>query len=137
PERVDPAPVRVSVDSRDVTSAFAVRPDGRYEGVITGLAVGANEVIATMRQGPTIHLTITNHPSGGPVFAGPQVQPWICRTVTGFPTPTDAQCNTTSTYSYVYMNTTTHTFQAYNPAAPPPPASIASTTPDQGGAAPY
>ena len=26
--------------------------------------------MATMRNGPTVHLTVTNHPSGGPVFAG-------------------------------------------------------------------
>ena len=93
PARVDPSTVRVSVDGRDVTSAFAVRPDGRYLGVVTGLTDGANDVMATMRNGPTVHLTVTSHPSGGPVFAGPQVQPWLCKTVSGFPAPTDAQCN--------------------------------------------
>jgi hypothetical protein len=137
PERVDPATVRVSVNGRDVTSAFAVRPNGRYEGVITGLAVGANDVMATMRQGPTVHLAITNHPSGGPVFAGPQVQPWICRTVAGFGAPTDAQCNTAPGFSFVYMDAATHTFQVYNPAAPPPAAAIASTTTDRGRTVPY
>src|SRR5204863_10214892 len=99
PGRVDPATVHVSLNGSDVTSDFAVRPNGQYEGLVTGLANGANDLMATMRLGPTVHLTITNHPSGGPIFAGPQVQPWICKTVTGFPTPTDAQCNTTSTYS--------------------------------------
>ena len=44
PGRVDPATVRVSVDGRDVTSAFAVRTNDRYEGLFTGLAVGANDV---------------------------------------------------------------------------------------------
>jgi hypothetical protein len=137
PERVDPATVRVSVNGKDVTSAFAVRPNGRYEGLVTGLAVGANDVMATMRQGPTVHLTITNHPIGGPVFAGPQVQPWICKTVPGFPAPTDAQCNTRSAFSFVYMNATTHTFLPYDPAAPPAAAAIASTTNDHGTTVPY
>ena len=93
PERVDPSTVRVSVDGRDVTSAFAVRPGGAYEGVVSGLANGANDLMATMRNGPSVHLTVTNHPSGGPVFAGPQVQPWICKTVATFPAPTNAQCD--------------------------------------------
>jgi hypothetical protein len=138
PERVDPATVRVSVDGRDVTSAFAVRPDGRYEGLITGLALGVNDVMATMRQGPTVHLTITNHPIGGPVFAGPQVQPWVCRNVAvGFGAPTDAQCNTAPAFSFVYMDAASHTFNPYNPAAPPPAAAIASTTTDQGRTVPY
>ena len=66
-----------------------MRPNGAYEGVVTGLANGANDLMASMKNGPTVHLTITNHPSGGPVFAGPQVQPWICETVAGFPVPTD------------------------------------------------
>jgi hypothetical protein len=137
PARVDPSTVRVSLNGSDVTSAFAVRPDGRYEGVVTGLAVGANDLMATMRLGPTVHLTITNHPSGGPIFAGPQVQPWICRTITGFGAPADAQCNTASSFSYQYMDAGTHTFKAYDPAAPPAPASIANTTTGQGRTVPY
>jgi Tannase-like family of unknown function (DUF6351) len=137
PARIDPDTVRVSVDGTDMTSAFAVRPNGRYEGVVTGLAVGPNDLMATMRQGPTVHLTITNHPSGGPIFAGPQVQPWICRTIAGFPAPTDPQCNAAPAFTYVYMNATTHTFQPYDPAVPPAPASIATTTTDHGATVPY
>jgi Tannase-like family of unknown function (DUF6351) len=137
PGRVDSGTVRVSLNGSDVTSAFAVRPEGRYEGLVTGLAVGENDLMATMRQGPTVHLTITNHPSGGPVFAGPQVQPWICKTVTGFPAPTDAQCNATPAYTYVYMDAVTHTFKPYDPAAPPPAAQVATTTTDRATAVPY
>jgi hypothetical protein len=143
PDRVDPASVHVRLNGSDVTSAFAVRPNGAYQGLVTGLVVGDNEIVATMQRGPAVHLTITNHPSGGPVFAGPQVQPWICRTIIatptdpGFPAPTDAQCNAPAAYSFVYMNAVTHTFQAYNPAAPPSAASIASTTTDQGFTVPY
>ena len=137
PARVDPATVRVSLDGTDVTSAFAVRPDGSYEGLVTGLAVGTNDLMATMRQGPTVHLTITNHPSGGPIFAGPQVQPWVCRTIAGFGAPADAQCNTAPAYSYVYRDAATQTFKAYDPAAPPPAAAIATTTTDRGTTVPY
>jgi hypothetical protein len=137
PARVSPSTVRVSVGGRDVTSAFSVRPDGGYLGVVTGLTDGANDVMATMRNGPTVHLTVTSHPSGGPVFAGPQVQPWLCTTVTGFPAPTDAQCNGPPAVSFVYMDATTHTFRTYDPANPPSPASIATATTDQGVTLPY
>jgi Tannase-like family of unknown function (DUF6351) len=137
PDRVDPATVRVSVNGQDVTSAFAVRPNGQYEGLVTGLAVGANDVMATMRQGPTVHLTITNHPSGGPVFAGPQVQPWLCRTIAGFPAPLDAQCNNMPAFTFVYMDVASRTFKTYDLANPPAASQIASTTTDQGRTVPY
>jgi hypothetical protein len=137
PARVDPSTVRVSLNGTDVTSAFAVRADGRYEGLVTGLTVGTNDLMAVMRLGPTLHLTITNYPSGGPIFAGPQVQPWVCRTVAGFGAPADAQCNTAPVFSFVYMDAVTHTFKVYDPAAPPPAAAIATTTTDQGTAVPY
>ncbi len=38
------------------------------------------------RTGATIELV--GHPNGGPVFSGPQLQPWICQ-----PTAIDTQCN--------------------------------------------
>src|SRR3954447_4142261 len=137
PGRVAPSTVRVLVDGRDVTSAFAVRPDGAFEGLVTGLADGANDLMATMRNGPTVHLTVTNHPNGGPIFAGAQVQPWLCKTVAGFPTATDAQCNGAAVVSYQYMDAASHTFKVYDPAAPPAAAQIASTTRDAGVTVPY
>jgi hypothetical protein len=137
PDRVDPATVQVSLNGADVTSEFAVRPNGEFEGVVTGLAVGVNDLMATMKKGPTVHIAITNHPSGGPVFAGPQVQPWVCETIAGFPVPVDAQCDGGPQFSFVYMNATTHAFTAYNPASPPASALIASTTTDQGVTVPY
>src|SRR3954451_13535928 len=137
PGRVAPSTVRVLVDGRDVTSAFAVRPDGTFEGLVTGLADGANDLMATMRNGPTVHLTVTNHPNGGPIFAGAQVQPWLCKTVAGFPTATDAQCNGAAVVSYQYMDAASHTFKVYDPAAPPAAAQIASTTTDAGVTVPY
>src|SRR4051812_38284486 len=103
PDRVAPSSVHVTLNGSDVTSAFAVRANGELQGLVTGLAVGDNELVATMAKGPATHITITNHPSGGPVFAGPQVQPWLCRTIAGFPAPSDPQCTTQAAYSYVYM----------------------------------
>src|SRR5438874_13474285 len=39
---VDPARIRMMLGGRDVTSLFALRPNGRYEGLLTGLALGHN-----------------------------------------------------------------------------------------------
>ena len=78
--------------------------------------------------GAGAQITINNHPSGGPVFSGPQLKPWICATkvsqsvtVVGNPgstpptatantkasglndDPSDAQCDTPPTYTYFYQ----------------------------------
>ena len=45
-----PASVRVDVDGTDVTSAFAMRPSGRYEGSLSGLKLGRNTLTVTRRQ---------------------------------------------------------------------------------------
>jgi Tannase-like family of unknown function (DUF6351) len=128
PARVDASTVRVTLNGTDVTSAFALRSDGRYTGLVTGLANGDNELIASMRNGPSVHLTVTNHPNGGPIFAGPQVQPWICKNASlGLAPPSDAQCDSPATVSYVYKEFPSGTFKPYDPSSPPPAASIATT----------
>ena len=137
PNKVAPSSVHVSLNGADITSAFAVRPNGNFEGLVTGLAVGDNDLAASAGTGPTSHLTITNHPSGGPVFAGPQVQPWVCEPVNGFPAATNAQCDGTPIFSFSYMDTSTHTFKPYNPASPPAAGLVATTTTDQGVTVPY
>ncbi len=92
-----------------------------------------------------------NYPIGGPIFAGPQVQPWVCNTQNppansgssptvvpvGLGPPTDAQCNTAPAISYVYKDATTGQFTAYDPANPPAYSMIATTTTDQGQTVPY
>jgi len=138
PKHGDLSSLRVRLNGDDVTSAFAVRSDGRYVGLVTGLVDGKNQLRATMKDESPSRITITSHPIGGPVFAGPQVQPWICKnTSNGLAAPSDAQCNSPTVFSFRYMNATTHTFQAYDPASPPPAASIATTTTDQGVTVPY
>jgi hypothetical protein len=132
--------VRVRLNGRDVTGQFAVRADGRYLGLLTGLRDGRNEVVATTgrirRQAARI--VLTNHPTGGPVFAGPQVQPWDCTLhsdVTGLGAPTDAQCDTPAVFRFAYMPTSHAGFRPYDPASPP--ADVASTTTDAGVTVPY
>ena len=135
PSNADPAKVRVDVDGRNVTSAFAVRSDGRFLGLVTALAVGDNVLTARGHAGGA-RITITNHPVGGPVFSGPQVQPWICATEeNGLGPARDAQCNTPATFELFYKSSVTGQFAAYDPNSPR--SDLAYTTTDQGHRVPY
>ena len=86
PPRVDPDDVTVSLGGTDITDAFAPEGDDRtLVGLVEGLEEGDNTL--TVRDGgrrdggvPTARLTLTNHPIGGPIFSGPQQQPFVCTT---------------------------------------------------------
>ncbi len=97
------------------------------EGIVTGLKVGR-----TVLRVKRTRLTVTNHPQGGPVFAGPQIQPWKCQDGA-----VDAQCNEPASFSYVYKSTDTTKkgLQPYDPDAPP--TDVASTTTDGGKTVPF
>ena len=130
PDGTDPAAVRVDVDGRDVTDRFAVRPDGRYLGLVTGLALGDNLLVARLADGSGAHLTITNHPRGGPVFSGPQIGPWTCAEGA-----LDSQCNRPPTYEYHYLPSGGGSLQPYDPDNPP--RDVAETTTDEGVTVPF
>ncbi len=60
--------------------------------MVTGLRLGANTLFVDSNgRGngrPTASVTLTNHPVTGPIFSGPQQQPFVCKTQTaglGFP----------------------------------------------------
>lgn len=127
---------RITLNGKDVTSEFA-RRRGRLVGLVEGLDVGRNELRALTSRGPGARITITNHRIGGPVFAGPQVQPWVCKTIPGFPAPQDAQCDALATTAFVYMDAGTHQFAPYDPSSPPPASQIATVTTDRGDTVPY
>src|SRR4029079_7321133 len=108
-------------------------------------------VVARFAGGATARITIRNHPIGGPIFSGKQIEPWGCNTQNpppnsgtsptvvpvGLGPPRDAQCNTPSATGYVYKSTSSGGFQAYDPDKPPADAEIARTTADQGKTVPY
>jgi hypothetical protein len=127
---VTPAGARVDVDGRDVTGDFAVRPGGRYMALLGGLKDGANVVTARASDGSAAQITITNHPNGGPVTAGPQIKPWKC-----FDMTVDAQCNRQPRYEYLYKSTQGGELRAYDPDDPP--SDVANTTTDQGRTVPF
>jgi hypothetical protein len=130
PSGVDPSSVKVDVGGRDVTSAFAVRSDGRFFGRVENLALGPNVLTAKLPNKHGARITITNHPSGGPVLSGPQIQPWTC-----FVGALDPQCNRPVKYEFFYQSTGGGGFQSYDPENPPD--DVATTTTDQGQTVPF
>jgi len=132
PAGVDVAALRFEVDGRDVASAFALRPNGRVMGLVTGLTEGRQTLTARLPDGGGASLLLTNHPNGGPVFAGEQVQPWPC--LAG---ATDAQCNRPVSYQLKYRSSRpgANTLADYDPANPP--LDVAMTTTDQGRTVPF
>ncbi|PYM17782.1 MAG: hypothetical protein DMD81_07880 [Candidatus Rokuibacteriota bacterium] len=133
-----PSAVQVDVDGRDVTRAFALRSNGRFMGIVEGLTVGANVLTARAKGAATARITLTNHSRSGPVFAGPQVQPWFCTTdANGLGPATDGACNAPTTYEFFYRSTdpTKTGFQSYDPSHPP--GDVATTVTDQGRVVPY
>ena len=122
--------VRVDVDGRDVTGAFAVRADGRYVGRVEGLREGRNVLRARVPGRRGARVEVLNHPDGGPVTAGPQIQPWKC-----YPGTVGPQCSSPPRYEHFYKPTDGGGLTAYDPDSPPD--DVATTTTDQGRKVPF
>jgi hypothetical protein len=123
---------KVIVGRRNVTKRFKVRSNKLFEGLVTGLKLGRNVVRATLRNGSGARITLVNHPNGGPLFSGPQIEPWVCQ-----PGAIDKKCDQAPTYKYLYMSTNPAKtgFQPYDPGNPP--SDVAKTTTDQGVTVPF
>jgi hypothetical protein len=135
----DPAAIRVTLNGVDVTADFDQRENGRFQGLVTGLKVGENELVAHGPVGNGRVLTISNHAMGGPIFAGPQVTPWICNTNASTPPlgdPVDEKCNAPTQVELLYR-TAAGQFAPYDPGSPPPSADIQQTTTDAGNTVPF
>ena len=133
--------LRVDVDGRDVTSAFAVRADGKVTGLVTGLTNGGNLISASTSGATSAKLLVTNAPRGGPVFSGAQIVPYICATpatvlgagntpasnISGLSGTPDAQCNIATEFKLYYRSTasTTCTFSLPDPS---PSVGVNATT---------
>jgi hypothetical protein len=128
----------VHLNGRDLSARFARRSDGRIIGLVDHLVVGRNTLIARLGSGDAQQLIITNHPIGGPIISGPQIQPWRCHTVeAGLGPATDAQCDAPTKFSLLYKDSTTGKFRPYNANTPPRVSDIARTTTDEGRTVPF
>jgi hypothetical protein len=115
----NPADVTIELNGADVTSAFRAEAGNALVGLVTGLRTGANELVARYRdgngqQGNRATLQVVNHAASGPVFSGPQEQPFYCQThqfrlYPGGPfltsAPLSAPCEAPTRIDHVYRNT--------------------------------
>jgi hypothetical protein len=118
---------KVMLNGADISSQFAMRPNGRVMGLVTGLNLGQNTLTAA---GSTA--TITNYPNSGPIFSGPRIPRLRCQDGA-----VDTDCNQPVEYSYLYKSTdpTATSLLPYDPANPP--SDVATTTTDDGVTMPF
>jgi hypothetical protein len=134
----------VTLNGHSVRNQFAMRPDHHVEGLLRGLRLGRNRLVASS-PGQRALLVITNHPIGGPVFSGPQVHPWACEAGA-----VDRKCDQHRAIKYLYLPVGTdalsvgvtgvaaaNTLQTYNPKSPPPAATIATAKTVNGVKVPF
>ena len=133
--------LRVLLNNQDVSSAFKKDPeDGKMVGLITGMALGNNTVVANgvHENGSIVKasapLTVTNYPITGPMISGPHQKPYICTTAnyilpdgTKLGNPLDANCSVQTRVHYVYRTTDTKAF-VYLKDPTTRPANLASVT---------
>ncbi len=125
----------LTVDGRPLRTYVA---GNRALALGADLPVGQSTVTARVPGQRALALTVTNHARGGPVLSGTQVQPWVCTTdANGLGPAKDAQCNASPVVRYQYVSAATGLVAAYDPKAPPPAASVATTTTDQGRTVPF
>jgi uncharacterized tannase-like protein DUF6351 len=134
--------IRISLNSADVTRDFAAQPDGTLLGLVKGLRNGPNDVTAQVEGGgraEDARLLVVNHPITGPVFSGPQQQPFYCQTTSfGLAPARQPYCSAPTRVSYEYMSTSGQykPWPAAGAPARPYPADLAATTVD-GHSVPY
>jgi Tannase-like family of unknown function (DUF6351) len=146
---VSPSPqvITVTVGGRDVTRAFAPHNSrGSLTGLVDGLSVGPN--VVEVRAGTErARLTLTNFPITGPVFSGPHLEPFVCRTAeSGLGEPLDRNCSAATRIDYFYRSTRPGAADgdpagrsAYKPwpQAGERPGDVAQTTTTDGRTVPY
>jgi hypothetical protein len=119
------ADLHLLVNGKEQTSVLKADAGGRsLTGLVTGLTLGANTLSATGAGKASARLAVVNHPITGPLFAGPQEQPFVCmtekfKTVGGatLAKATDANCSIPTRIDYVYRSTTDT--KAFKPLADP------------------
>ncbi|KEF31343.1 hypothetical protein D777_01692 [Marinobacter nitratireducens] len=123
--------------------------EGAVRTLVEGLSVGENELRLVLPGNGVVTQTIVNHPAGGPVFSGPQVQPWTCTNDAAI----DEQCNQAPDYEIKYVPASvfdqytanfdpqspgiSNAFVPYDPENPPAEEDVATVTTDEGMTVPF
>ncbi len=140
PAGISTLQVTILRNGSDVTSAFVAADLRTLQGLVSGLNVGFNTLLATSRvDGHVIaKLAVQNWPLYGPVFAGAHQRPWICETqASGLgPPPASGPCVAPTRYDWFYRSTG-GTFKSLPSLNPPFPSDLAQTTTIDGNTVNY
>jgi Tannase-like family of unknown function (DUF6351) len=148
PRGVKVSRLKLTAGRRNVTGRLRRTAAGQLTGLVRRLPNRRVALTARVAHGAAARLYLTNHPIGGPVLAGPQIQPWTCQTGAK-----DKKCDQEETYQFFYLpkgasesgatlpGTTSNgsggPFQPYDPKNPPPSDRIATTTTTDGVTVPF
>jgi hypothetical protein len=144
PDALPLAGITVKRNTQDITAAF--RPDAAQHaliGLVRGLRRGQNTLEVFQGSAtPAASLSVVNYPLSGPVFSGPQEQPFACQTQ-AFKLPDGASlgapldeddCSVRTVVTYMYKAPGD---PAFKPLPSSRPADIATTTTTTGQKVPY
>jgi len=96
--------------TRDVSTVFRPEAGGSEPSLIAvldNIPEGRSELRAHIGSITTYELSLKNHPSHGPVFSGPQQQPFFCNPAdSGLGPEHDEYCHTETIVEYFYRNAT-------------------------------
>jgi Tannase-like family of unknown function (DUF6351) len=125
-DRADRERLVVRLGKRDVSRKFRVRPNGQIEALLRRIPNRRVPLTASI-PGAGARLLITGHPNGGPVFAGPQVEPWVCQKGA-----VDAKCNQPATYELL-----ANSGSGFEPYDPQSSDDVPETTTTEGEKVPF
>ena len=95
----------VTVGDRDVSTVFVTDGRGGWVGLVDGLVEGEN-TLAASAGGRDATLSVTNYPTNGTLFAGPQQTPFVCENEAhGLAPATDETCTAPTITGYSYRST--------------------------------
>lgn len=141
--------LKMLLNGEPVATPLVATDAGARRGLVEGLVPGSNTLRVVLGNGEFLERQIINHPNGGPVISGPQIQPWQCTN----PAAVDDQCNQPAEYSFKYVPADRlqalitgfdpqnpglpDSMLPYDPANPPAQEAIAQVTTDQGVEVPF
>jgi len=134
------SPPLVRLNGRDISAVFH-EDHGSFVGLVTGLAIGRNDLKVSGSRDQTIELT--NYPITGPIVSGPHQDPFVCQTDTfklpdgsTLGSPTDGNCSAPTKIQYVYLPQDGKEFKPFA-SARALPDDVATTTTTGGKRVPF
>jgi hypothetical protein len=112
--------VTLSRDGTDISDVLQSDSSGGWTGLVTDLTEGSNTLVA--RQGDDeATLEVVNHPTTGPLFAGPHLEPYVCTAERlGLGPVIDDDCSAPTKTSWSYITVDDEVKPLDDPSAPLP-----------------